>query len=1086
MKAVHLSGVFSAIGLAALMPVLLVLGTLPSPAHAQTDAGSLRVLVVDDSQAVVPGVEVTATQVGTNVGTTRITDNEGYATFVPMLRGTYDVSVSLPGFADTTVRNVGIDVAERRLIRVVLKVAAVTEVIEVAAGLAPIQTEDASLGQVVKGDVAVELPLAGRRYSELALLAPGATRSTLNPVTRGPGWFVANGNYHTQNNFILDGFDNNQGTQNAQALSAQVVQPSPDAISEFKVQTNSYSAEFGRSAGAVVNVSLKSGANDVHGSAWYYNRDSALAANSWRGNLIGTPKDELKWHQFGATIGGPIKRDKLFYFGHYEGFRRSFSDLFLVNVPTLDQRQGIFNFDVRDPVTGQPFPNRTIPADRFNPQGKKIIDLYPQPNLPGRVVSSGQTVENFGAQRDGKEDAHKFDIRSDYYHSADDRFFFRYSFLEQDIFRDPIFEGPGDGVGNQGQQFNRNHSFGASWNRTISPTVINEFRFGHNRTASSFSHATAGGMTGTEFGFVGIPAELDAVGGLPRMEMSNYNDLGTRNFRPQYQDPISYQIMNNLSMVRGQHSLKFGFELRHKNNEFIDVTRRTPNYRFRGRFTGDAIGDLLIGHPDRLQLNTVPVVEQLQQAWSWFMQDDWKVTPNLTLNLGLRYEYTTPYYGAAPNRNINFDFQTGQLVFASDSDKYLVDRDRNNFGPRLGLAYQIQPDRLVLRAGYGVFYSGEDIFGSEANLPLNPPQLIQPNLDQIGSGPPPLLLSDPIPSGVLTEFDSRTIQLRTRERGFWAATVHQWNVALQFLLPMDSNLELAYVGNVGRNLFSLFQGNQTPFGVDGSVAANRPFPEWAQIQVGATRAQSNYNAFQTRFEKRYTQGWYLLTSYTYASALDEAGAWSESSSPQILDNFKLERGPMTQTSRHRLSVANVWQLPLGRGRAWGGDMSRVLDFFIGGWQMSNIVTAQSGLPVNVSLTSSGINPHTGQSYTFMSRNGGALRPNRVGNGNTGVAPKIDRFNFLNVDAYQVQTLNTAGSASRNSAWGPNFVNFDISIVKRFRVDEQRSFDYRLEMFNMFNQVNFRQPNGTFGGSSFGIISDAFEPRIIQMAIRFQF
>ncbi|BDC51506.1 hypothetical protein F183_A38220 [Bryobacterales bacterium F-183] len=369
---------------------------------AQTDSASLRVLVEDSSQSAIVGAKVSVQNAATGLRLSNNTSSEGYAFFSPIVRGTYDVEVQNPGFKTVRLSAVQISVDERRVLRVRLDVSSVSETVEVSAAVASIQTEQGSLGQVITGRTAVELPLAGRRYTELALLSPGVAASTLNPVTRGPGWFVANGNYHTQNNFILDGVDNNQGTQNAQSLSAQVVQPNPDAIAEFKVQTNAFSAEFGRSAGAVVNVSIKGGSNETHGSGYYFNRDSALAARGWTNNLQNLPKNNLAWHQYGGTVGGPIVKNKLFYFGAYEGFRQSFADTGLTTVPTLAQRNGQFGaLNIVDPDTRTPFAGNILPAARVDALAKKVIDLYPEPNTPGNF-QNGRPVQNYSLQRDGK------------------------------------------------------------------------------------------------------------------------------------------------------------------------------------------------------------------------------------------------------------------------------------------------------------------------------------------------------------------------------------------------------------------------------------------------------------------------------------------------------------------------------------------------------------------------------------------------------------------------------------------------------------------------------------------------------------
>jgi hypothetical protein len=598
------------------LPLLFLLGCVLAirPVAAQTDAGALRVLVTDESQAVVPGATVEVTNVTTNTRLTNVADGSGYASFAPLPRGVYVVKVVLQGFRTVETSNVRVDVNERRFLPVTLAVVGTAETVEVVSSSTVIQTEDGSLGQVIKGDVAVELPLAARRYTELALLVPGTANSTMTVETRGPGWFVANGNYHTQNNFVLDGFDNNQGTQNAQSLSAQVVQPSPDAIGEFKVQTNSFSAEFGRSAGAVVNVSLKSGSNATHGSAFYYNRNKALAATSWRSNLIGAPKEDLEWNQGGGTVGGPVIQGKLFYFGSYEGFRQDFSNTLLTAVPTAEQRNGQFNTTIRDPQTGLAFSGNTIPRDRWDPMGAQLLALFPQPNLAGRAGSGGRVTENYGVQRPGQERTHKFDIRSDYAAGVTDRVMVRYSFLQQDIYRDAIFDGPGDGVGNQGEQYNRNQSLGVSWTKILGQRAVNEARVGYNRTHSRFAHATATGITASEFGFVGLPAFMDTTGGLPLIDLSNYNDLGTRNFRPQHQNPHHWQFLDTITMAFGAHATRAGVEIRLKNNELVDIVRRNPAYTFTGQVSGNDIADLLLGVPRSLTATTLPVIEWSARA----------------------------------------------------------------------------------------------------------------------------------------------------------------------------------------------------------------------------------------------------------------------------------------------------------------------------------------------------------------------------------------------------------------------------------------------------------------------------------------
>jgi hypothetical protein len=1057
-------------------------------AVAQTDSGAIRVFVTDASQAQIAGAVVHLINVGTSVAVSRTTDSDGYVTFSPVSGGTYRLDVDKPGFGTTHVNDLSLDVNQNKLVKVSMQVASVSSTVEVSDSANIIQSEQGSLGQVIQGTVAVDLPLAARRYTQLALLVPGATDSTMdNSTTRGVGWFTVNGNYQTQNNFILDGVDNNQGTNNAQSLSAQVVSPSPDAIAEFKVQTNSFSAEFGRSAGAVVNVVLKSGTNSFHGSTWYYNRDSLFAANAWASNLAGAPKSNLSWNQFGGTLGGPIVKNKLFFFVDYEGFRESYSTPFIETVPTAAEHEGIFYRTVYYPGTKTPLPGNTVPASLMDPLGVKLLALYPAANITGTVASSGQTINNYSIQAPGTEHDHKGDIKGDYTISDKDNLSLRFSYSRQDIFNSGIFPGLADGSGNQGGAFNTNQSYGGSWNHIFTPAIVNALRFGYTSTNANFTNPSVGGEGATAFGFNIPSASLSpSNGGLPLINPTNYNDLGTRNFRPQYQKPNLYQVLDNLSIIRGQHDIRMGFETRQKSNTNLNSDRTTPEYDFNGNFTGESLADMLTGEVYNLTTNTQEVETILQKAYASYVQDDWKVSKNLTLNLGLRWEYETPFYGTGAYHNIGFNFQTGQLIYGNSPTDYMVHPDHLDFGPRVGLAYQAIPNKLVVRGGYGIFYSGEDISGSDVDLAANPPNLLSVNLTEVGKGPAPLLLSQAVPANIFSSYNTTTISLTARQPDYRAPLIEQFNIAVQYQLPLKSTLELAYVGNRGYREFAENAGNQVPFGLDGSVAANRPYPEWSGITVGSQVARSWYNALQVKFDKRFTGGWYTLLSYTYASAIDEAGAWGANTTPQIGADFNLEQGPQAQTPRQNLVFSNVYALPFGHGQHFGASWNKVVDGFLGGWRIGNILTWRTGLPLNVTLSSTGINPLTNQSYSFYSLNGGTLRPNLVGNPQSGISPEVNRNDFLNVSAFQVQTLNTPGDASRDVALGPGLFNLDLSLAKQFVFTERQHMEIRLEAFNSTNHTQFGNPGTTFGTSTFGVISTAGNPRIVQMAIRYQF
>ena len=420
------------------------------------------------------------------------------------------------------------------------------------------------------------------------------------------------------------------------------------------------------------------------------------------------------------------------------------------------------------------------------------------------------------------------------------------------------------------------------------------------------------------------------------------------------------------------------------------------------------------------------------------------------------------------------------MITATSSNKYLVNPDYANFGPRVGLAYQLVPDRAVIRAGYGIFYSAEDFFGSDIALALNPPTLIPVTVNS-----PTFGLSDTIPSGTLSMSNAGTLDIHARDKDWHSARIQQYNLAFEFRLPLESTFELGYVGNRGRNLVANYEQDQSPWGSDPS---NVPYPAYDSIWTGTTLGASHYNSLQMKFEKRFTKGWYMLDSYSYASAMDDSGAWGSDDNPQVLNHFYAEKGPQTNVARHTLSIADVYELPVGRGRKWGNQMNPILNAVIGGWQMSNIISARSGLPMNVRMDPTGTDPNTGKSidFTLIPNNYGDLRPNRVGKPNTGINPNKDRLHFLNAAAYTLQTANTPGNAQRNSALAPMFRKFDISIVKRVNFSETKSLDVRAEMFNMFNNVNFKAPANTWGDDDFGVISDAWDPRVVQLAVRFRY
>ncbi|MEO7273506.1 MAG: TonB-dependent receptor [Vicinamibacterales bacterium] len=768
-----------------------------------------------------------------------------------------------------------------------------------------------------------------------------------------------------------------------------------------------------------------------------------------------------------------------------------------MSVPDATIRTGVFPSTVVDPQTGQPFPGNTIPQSRWDPLAAKVLAVWSQPNRAGNTSAAGINTSNYAYQAPGTEKTHKVDFRTDFVPSVNDRFFVRYSLLRQRIYRNQILEGIVEQAGNQGEQYNLNHNVGASWNRLLG-RYVNEMRVGYTSTNADFAQPTAAGMKADEFGFTGLPESQLTTGGIPGISISNYSQVGIRNFRPQFQKPRALQFLDTASALFGRHTLKLGLEVRQKKDLELDDERVAPAYTFNGTFTGNALADFMLGSAQSYVAVTKTVVDYRQQAYSAFVQDDVKVSATVTANLGLRYEYTTPMYGHGPFVNINFEPATGQLYSADGGDKYAQDVDRNNIAPRLGLAWQVKPQRFVLRAGYGIFYSGEEIHGSDDMMVFNPPQVIRAQLNASGTGfaaTPAIRLSDPFPGTLLSRYDPTTVSVRAHQRDWNMPQVQQWNVAWETLLPWQSTFEVAYVGNRGSHQIVSLPLNAVQWGQNGAVAANRPYPQWQQISMFFTAAQSTYDSLQLKFEKRQSHGLYVLGSYTFADSLEEVGGWA-AGGHTIQDNvladysnlddvLRAARGPNSQVARHRLTLTEVWQLPIGRGRAIGGGMSPALDAIVGGWQVSSVTSLRSGMPVDVTLAGSGTNPATGLPYSFLNRNGGGILPNATGidpnrNSSTG-----DPLHWLDPAAYEVQPVNTPGNATPVGAWGPRAVTTDLSLVKRFTFSAFTA-DLRAEAFNLFNNINYNNPSGSFGSTSFGQITSAGEPRIIQLAVRFGF
>ncbi|HKC87530.1 MAG TPA: TonB-dependent receptor, partial [Blastocatellia bacterium] len=745
------------------LALLFILGgVLALPVGAQVNTASLTGQVADANGGAAKGATVTAKNNATNVAQSVVTDHGGNYIFVSLPVGTYSVSVEAKGFKKALNEKVTLEVAQKARLDFTLQVGGVEETVTVEANGALLTTQEATPGAVVENKLVTDLPLSARNWDDLLLTVAGVqgdryTEEGGGTASGRTGNVNVNGARSLQNNFVLDGADNNSISENVQELTTQVIRPSVEAVREFKVMTNPYNAEYGRSPGAAISVTTKGGSNQYHGSLYEFHRNRVFDANNFFVNLAGRDKPQQIQNQFGGSFGGPVLKDKLFFFGNYEGTRIRKGQLRLTNVPLPNERIGDFSLaaaavarvkyqtncpggaqfcygTVTDPLTGAPFPDNKIPAGRIEPIARRVLDLIPQANLiPG---SGALNANNFISTPNLQDDTDSYLMRGDWQISARHNAFARYAYTDRFRYVPGFLGGIVDGTSTSawGRLSMIAHSAVIGLNSVISPKLVNEFRLGWGRNVSLGVQDPYGQNTLSDYGFKGIPDNPLYDGGIVGISISGGSipspaspaRLGSPNFLPKWQYTNQYQWYDAMSLTLGDHQLRFGTDLRAPmRNHFLDVPAMRGEINFNGQFAGNGYADFLLGYVQGAQTSVFHEVDQRLWMWSGFAQDDWKVSSRLTLNLGLRYDFATwPY--EAKNQMANLDLQTGQLVFAKDgslSERTLVKTDKNNFAPRVGIAWSLN-DKTVIRAGYGRFYQLFERYGSEDQLALNPPFLL--------------------------------------------------------------------------------------------------------------------------------------------------------------------------------------------------------------------------------------------------------------------------------------------------------------------------------------------------------------------------
>ena len=1071
----------------AFLILLLLLVPGVRPALAQFDTASVVGTVRDASGAVVPGAKVTLTSADTGISVSKITAADGNYEMVAVKPGAYVVTAEKTGFALALVDNVSVQVAARLRVDLQMPVGQVTEKVEVTASSPLLETDSSQRGQVISGDQTRALPLLSREYSSLALLTTGVKvggSALTTGNTPREGAFNVNGLRSVFNNFLIDGVDNNAyGTSN-QGFSNQVMQPAPDAIGEFKVVTNNMSAEYGRAAGATINVNYRSGTNTVHGSGWEFVRNDQLNATGFFKPAAGKPA--IDRNQFGGVLGGPIVKNRAFFFADYEGQRQTRTLTAISSIATPVQRQGIFTVPIVDPRTGIAYPaGSPIPMTAF---ASKVLAGLPDATSAGNA-NNYTTLQEFTADYDKANG--KIDLQA----SPTVSLFGRYGFRNLDTFDQPNIPLPSGGAGNGAiYAKNRQGVLGSTW--TPSGRSLLEVRFGYSWTQAGKNPPALGTPSAQDqFGLPGLPSDPRISGGLPTILITGYSDLGRQATNPQWQYPTVYNPKVNYTWTRGAHSFKTGYEYQWIATEVQDVNPLYGRDTYNGSFTRPAgaaasnlynLADFELGLRAQYALSSVLVAHLRRDMHFAYLQDDWRASNKLTFNLGLRYEYSTPYW-ERDNILSNYDAATNAIVKATDgslADRALIHPDRNNFGPRLGLAFTVTP-KTVIHAGYGVSYVHFSRAGGGDLLPINGPQVVNAVINQTNPSSPSFVPAEQgYPAGLAdpSQFNPLTANITYMPQDFHSSPVQSWYVSVQRELVRNMLLDVAYVGNRADGLELFANYNQAaPNNAAGTIPldARRPIPGFADITYAFNGGKSRYKALQTKLDWRMSGALQLISSLTLSKAEDNGSQSLENANgnfptPQDFHNLAADFGTSEYDQPYNSTTSVVWSLPFGR------DASPLVNALIGGWQVAGINRMNSGEPVTLTYTPGATFVVSGIAQDFRGANN--YRAN-VSCDPMAADPTIT--NWFNKDCVSVPTdpSQPFGNAGRNTVRGPSFWQIDMAASKRFALGGPMHFEFRFEAFNLLNKTNFRAPNGNRSSGAFGTITSTFDPRQIQFGFK---
>ena len=1077
--------------------VLCPLFTLPL--FGQLDSGTVLGNVHDSSDAPVPSATVVIEEVRKGITLKAQSNESGTFEFLSIAIGRYKLRVEHPGFRAQSSQEFELTIGSRQRVDFRLEPDSVQTSVDVTASVALLQVDSSDHGQTIAAQQIRELPLAGRAYSELIYLSAGIVRTPSSGVgsAQREASFSVNGLRSTANNFLLDGLDNNYfGTSN-QGFSNQVVQPPPDAVAEFRVITNNMSAEYGRAGGATINASLRSGNNQFHGATWEFFRNTQLNAIGFFKPALGVPVQNQ--NQFGAAFGGPVVKNRTFFFMDYEGYREVNSSVTISTLPNQAQRGGSLGVPVRNPFTDALYANGVIPESAIIPYARGVMAALPA-NTNAGAANNFQYLRRITDFRD------KGDFKADQYFSDRLRGFFRYTQSRFDVFDPGTLPGLAGGNGNGFQKVPLK-SLAGGLTFSIDQRSVLEARLGYSTSEAGKDPPLIGGPSMFDlFGIPGLPTDKRYTGGISAESLISFSSLGRQATSPQYQHPRLWNPKVNFTRVLGRHTLKTGVEYQWLGVETLDVSPMIGRNTYTGLFsvpTGGAataatqgfysLADFLFGARNTFQLVNPGVVNHRQQSWFGYVQDDFKVNAAVTLNIGLRYEFVTPFY-ERDNLLAGFDKATNTLIKAKDGslfERSRVHPDRNNFGPRLGVAWKFGPGTVV-RAGFGIGYNAFNRTGT-SYLAYNAPRFVLASAAQTPGTPGFLNTSQGFPADFTSpaNFNPRrsTVQYIDPDMN-WGA-VKSWFFSIQRELPKGTLLDVAYVGNRGDHLATINDINEARpnrLNENLNIEDRRPNLAYSSISGTLDNGFSRYHGLQVKVEKRSDAGIYLLNSFTWGKAIDNSSQAFDSSngngtSFQSIYAIAADKGISNYDRKFNNISSMVYELPFGRGRKFMGSANRALDVALGGWQITAIVNMRSGEPFNMSYTAAA----RSQVAPFLTLLGfNAFRPHVSGDPLT-PGDRRSPTSYLNRATVTIPDyFQPFGNAGRNILRGYAFYQVDLGLAKTFTLTERFRVQFRSEAFNLLNKANFNAPNANISSAAFGTITSTYDPRKLQLALKLQF